>query len=245
MNGEELRRYRDEHGWTQDQLGELLKQAIGKGSGTTVGKWEKGQRPVPEDVERFLAQLALNEAYPDQEPGLGAYEEPPLDSGLSSSRGGSGDTVPPEPPGERSREAEATAAQAPLSSGGTTYARVCTELWELVATGVGMVGAVIGSDNLRRDGEIILADSPALGRAWGKLAETNDTLRRILLGATSGGAWVEVAMVTGITSGKIIRAHQEAARRELEASLAVAGAEQVEEVLRGGDGFPLDAQAAA
>lgn len=242
MNGAELRRYREEHGWTQDQLGELLKQAIGKGSGTTVGKWEKDQRPVPPEVESFLAQLALNEAYPDQEPGLGAYEEP-LDSGLSSSRGGSGDTVPPEPPGERSREAAATAAQAPLPGGGTTYARICTELWELVATGVGTVGAVVGSDALRRDGEIILADSPALGRAWGKLAETNDTLRRILLGATSGGAWLEVAMVTGITSGKIIRAHQERARQEAQAALQAV--EAVEEEVRGGDGFPLDAQAAA
>jgi len=216
VNGQELRRFREEHGWTQDQLGELLKASIGKGSGTTVGKWEKGQRDVPPDVETFLAQLALEEAYPspngDGEPGLG------LDSDPSLGRGGlGGDTAPPEPPGERSREGEAPAGQLPLP-GGTTYARVCTELWELVATGVGTIGAVVGSDGLRRDGEIILADAPALGRAWGKLAETNDTLRRILLGATSGGAWVEVAMVTGITTGKIVRAHQARAQEALAAA---------------------------
>ncbi len=244
MRADELRRFREERGWTQDQLGSLLKETVGKGSGTTVGKWEKGQRPVPPEVESFLARLALEEAYPssDGRTAEGSYEEP-LDSPASSVEGDR-DTAP-SPPGDRDT-AEVVAGQAPLP-GSSSYARVCEELWELVATGVGTVGAVTGSESLRRDGEIIHADSPALGRAWGKLAETNDTFRRILLGATSGGAWVELALVSGITAGKIVRSHQEIARGRQVEELArpVAVEPEQEEVELDGDGFQVAAAPAA
>lgn len=209
MNGSALRRFREEQGWTQDELGKLLRTAIGKGSGTTVGKWESGQRPVPDDVAALVAKLELDAAFPDAE--LPADPEPfgsQLGSDLPPVEGDRGDSAPPEP-GEHT----ATAGQLPLP-GGTSYARVCSELWELIATGTGMIGAVIGSEGLRRDGEIILSDKEALGRAWGKLAETNDTFRRMLLGATSGGAWLEVALVSGITVGKCYRSHQEIGLRQ-------------------------------
>jgi len=209
MKGGELRRFREEQGWSQDELGRLLKASRGKGSGTTVGKWEQEKRPVPDDVAALVAKLQLEAAFPDEEPlredafQLGS-EAPPVE-------GSEGDTAPSEP--------EATAApggQLPLSGAGS-YGRVCTELWEMVATGIGMIGAATGSEALRRDGEIILADSPALGRAFGKLAETNDTFRRMLLGATSGGAWLEVAMVGGMTGARMYRSHQEiGARRRAE-----------------------------
>jgi transcriptional regulator with XRE-family HTH domain len=208
MKGSELRRWREEQGWSQDELAKLLKASLGKGSSTTVGKWENETRPVPEDVGALVAKLQLEAAFPD---------EPPLDEeglGLGSEAApveGQGDTAPPEPGGS---PLAAPAGQSPLPGGGG-YARVCEELWELVATGVGMVGAVTGSQALRRDGEILLADKQALGRAWGKLAETNDTFRRMLLGATSGGAWLEVAMVSGITVGKCYRSHQEVAAAQL------------------------------
>jgi transcriptional regulator with XRE-family HTH domain len=223
VKGGELRRWREEQGWSQDELARLLKASLGKGSSTTVGKWENGVRPVPEDVSALVAKLQLEAAFPD---------EPPLDEdalGLSSSpspvEGEAGDSVPPEP-GERS---QVSAGQLPLPGGGS-YARVCEELWELVATGVGMVGAVTGSEGLRRDGEILHADRVALGRAWGKLAETNDTFRRMILGATTSGAWLEVAMVSGITFGKCYRSHQEIGQRraaEREQQLAELGGEEV------------------
>ena len=88
------------------------------------------------------------------------------------------------------------------------YARVCEELFELIATGVGLVGAVTGSEKLRIDGEIILADKKNLGKAYGKLAETNETFRNMLTGMHGGGAWLNVALVTGITAGKLMRNHQ-------------------------------------
>lgn len=206
MKGSELRRFREEQGWSQDELGRVLKAALGKGSGTTVGKWENEQRPVPEDVAAMVASLQLEAAFPDEKPldedafALGS-EPAPVE-------GHGGDTAPPEP-GERSREA-APVGQTPLP-GGSGYAKVCRELWELIATGVGMIGGATGSETLRKDGEILYADSAALGQAWGKLAETNDTFRRILLGATGGGAWLELALVTSMTGTKLYRNHQQAA----------------------------------
>lgn len=206
MKGGELRRFREDQGWSQDELGKLLRASIGKGSGTTVGKWENGQRPVPDDVAALVVQLQLEGAFPDEKPldeeqfGVG-FGSPPVE-------GAAGDTAPPEP-GEPST-ATPPAGQLPLGAS-SSYAGVCTELWELVATGIGMVGAVIGSEGLRRDGEIIHADREALGRAWGKLAETNDTFRRMILASTTSGAWLEVAMVSGITAGKMYRSHQEIA----------------------------------
>lgn len=213
MKGGELRRFREEQGWTQDELGKLLKASVGKGSGTTVGKWESGQRPVPEEVAALVVQLQLDAALPGEPPldeaALGLDEEPsPVGFGAPPVEGGTGDTAPPEPaPDDRSGREGPPAGQLPLP-GGSSYAKVCEELWELISTGIGMVGAVTGSEGLRKDGEIILADKVALGRAWGKLAETNDTFRRMLLASTTSGAWLEVAMVSGITFGKCYRSHQ-------------------------------------
>jgi transcriptional regulator with XRE-family HTH domain len=243
----ELRAMRERQGWSQESLGELLKASLGKGSSTTVGKWEKGIRPVPEDVASFLGKLELDAAYPPPPDELGRtlegqYEEP-LDSGSSSSRGGPGDTAPPPPPPASAAGEERPVGQSPLP-GGNTYSRVCEELWELVATGLGMVGAVTGSESLRKDGEIIAADRAALGKAYGKLAETNDTFRRMLVGMTSGGAWTEVALVSGITFGKCYRSHQAISERKQIESAAELVAE--EEGYRGArDGFQGVTAAAA
>ena len=246
MKGGELRRFREEQGWSQDELGRLLKGALGKGSGTTVGKWEKEQRPVPDDVGAFVAQLMLDSALPGDPPldedALGLPGEEPLGFAAPPVEGSGGDSAPPEP-SDPSRGA-VPGGQLPLP-GGSSYATVCTELWELVATGLGMIGAVTGSEGLRADSEIILADRVALGRAWGKLAETNDTFRRMLLGATSGGAWLEVALVSGVTAGKMYRSHQEiGARRaaEREQQLAEWDAEHPQEVVAA-DGFAQPAAA--
>lgn len=235
MKGTELRRFREEQGWSQDELGRLLRASIGKGSGTTVGKWENGQRPVPDDVAALVVQLQLDAALPGEKPldesafGLPGEEAAPLGFASPPVEGSEGDTAPSEP---QAQEAAARAGQLPLGPS-TSYTKVCTELWELVATGIGMIGGATGSEALRRDGEIILADSPALGRAWGKLAETNDTFRRILLASTTGGAWLELSLVTGMTGAKLYRSHQElAARRAEERARAEAewAAEHGEEV---------------
>jgi transcriptional regulator with XRE-family HTH domain len=217
----ELRAMRERQGWSQESLGELLKASLGKGSSTTVGKWEKGIRPVPEDVASFLGKLELDAAYPPPPDELGRtlegqYEEP-LDSGSSSSRGGPGDTAPPPPPPASAAGEERPVGQSPLP-GGNTYSRVCEEL--------------------------IAADRAALGKAYGKLAETNDTFRRMLVGMTSGGAWTEVALVSGITFGKCYRSHQAISERKQIESAAELVAE--EEGYRGArDGFQGVTAAAA
>lgn len=205
MTGEQLKDFRKRQGWTQAQLANLLNKGLDRQyDGTAVGRWENEKRPIPDYVESFLDSLELETA-------AAATFGPPteaqaaaLDSEGFQSRE-PGDSAPPPPPGDAEGK---PVGQLPLPGGGV-HARVCEELWEMVATGVGLVGAVTGSDAMRRDGEIILADKEALGRAWGKLAETNDTFRRMLLSMTSGGAWLEVAMVTGITAGKLVRNHQQ------------------------------------
>jgi len=42
-----------------------------------------------------------------------------------------------------------------LPTSGNLYSRVCEELFEMVATGVGLVGAATGNDVLQKDGAII------------------------------------------------------------------------------------------
>ncbi len=196
MTGRELRELRQRNGWTQKQIAELLNSSLErKYTNGTIGSWENEKRRVPAEVERLLAGLELERAFP--------LEPPPLDGETIEPDGGPDDSAPPPPPGSESR------GQLPLPTGGDPrFARVCEELWEMVATGVGMVGAVTGSEALRRDGEIILADKQALGKAYGKLAETNATFRRMLTSMTSGGAWLEVALVSGVTAGKMMRSHQ-------------------------------------
>lgn len=198
----ELRKRR---GWSQEQLSELLKTSMGRGSVTMIRRWEKSERTIPQDIGVFLGELALEERFPtDRFLGDTTYEEPP--EGSPDPTLASGDSAPPPPPTSAGGQA---AGQLPLHAGGGVYARVCEELWELIATSVGMVGAVTGSKNLQADGRIILADKEALGKAWGKLAETNDTFRRMLTSLNSSGAWLEVALVTGITAGKVMRNHQQ------------------------------------
>ncbi len=198
MTGAELRAFRDKQGWSQGQTAEFLNVNLDrKYSSARFSAWETGKLKVPAAVASFLTSVQLEQAFPlaeerPLEPDPDADYTPPTEAE---------DSAPPAPPGQEPRPQ-------PALSGGNVYARVCEELWEMVATGVGLVGAATGSEALRNDGEIILADKHALGRAYGKLAETNDTFRRMIMGATTGGAWLEVCLVTGLTAGKLVRSHQ-------------------------------------
>lgn len=189
MTGEQVKRLRERQGWTQQQMGEMVGRALErKYNGRTISEWESGRRNVPEHVSVFLTELGLETLIPESD------TEPKISP--------DGQDLAPAP------DEKPIKGQTPLSSSGV-YAKVCEEMWEMVATGVGMVGAVTGSDKLRRDGAIIDADKEALGKAYGRLAETNEVFRNMIASVTTSGAWLEVAFVTGTTAGKIMRNHQE------------------------------------
>jgi transcriptional regulator with XRE-family HTH domain len=191
MDGEQIRRYREKKNISQRALSEILHEALGTGTQSKLSEWESGKRKIPEHVSVFMDALAMQE-------GLRLDDPPPAPPPL-----------PPREPGEPVEDTapRPTVPQPSISSSGI-YSRVCEDLWEMIATGVGMIGALLGSDALMVDGRIIDEDAEALGKAYGKLAETNETFRRMLVGMTSSGAWLEIAMVTGGTVGKMYRNHQ-------------------------------------
>lgn len=203
MTGDELRRLRERRQWSQADLAAAINVAMDRkyGSGS-ISPWERGTRKIPADVATFLEELAVSTALP--------HDADSLDADPLAGADSPGDTAADTAPGG-DRPADTTALPQPALGGGGTWARACTELWELVASGVGMMGAATGSPALMNDGAIIAADAEALGQAWGKLAETNATFRKMLVGMTEGGAWLQVALVTGTTVSKCYQGHAQVA----------------------------------
>lgn len=199
MTGEELRAIRQHMGLSQNRLAAVLRDAVGVGSRTTVRDWESGKANVNPEVAAFLQAVVEGREEAPEPPPLGKPGRPPSSP--------SDDTAPP-PPSDPPRPP----AQSPLFQDSAAIAKVCEQLFEMIATGVGMIGAAVGNDSLRRDGLIILDDKQALGQAWGKLAETNDTFRNMLLSADRQGAYLAVALATGTTAGKIWQNHATAQR---------------------------------
>lgn len=180
---EQLRAVRQRQGWTREKASEVLRDALGREHGlspSSLRDWERGTRPVPADAASFLADLLESD-------GGGPADLPPFKA--PDSAPGAGPSVPV------------------ALAGPGVYAKVCTEMFELVATGVGMVGAALGSDTLQRDGQIIYADRAQLGQAWGKLAEQNETFAKLLTQTEKQGAYLAVALATGATAGRIWQNH--------------------------------------
>lgn len=197
MKGTDLKRLRERNGWSQSDLASALNAALGKSYGTgSISPWENDKRNIPADVARFCEQLMLETALPDS----GSSSTPP--DGEPSTVGAD------EAPGPGA----APSPQAVLVSGSGAYAKACEELWEMIGAAVGMAGGAVRSDVLIDDGAIIVRDKQALGSAWGKLAETNDTFRKMLVSMTEGGAWMQVALATGTTLAKVSANHAEHAR---------------------------------
>lgn len=200
MDGDTLRKLRERRGISTDDLALLLNQSLDKSySGDTIARWERG-RPISKAPSAFLDQLVLEWELDDRQTGGGPGPEP-LDEWVP----GPEDSPPPNPDPSSLPPAQ------PLIGGSGVYVRACTELWEMIASGVGMMGAVLGSDALLLDSGIIYSDKQALGAAWGKLAETNETFRKMLVGMTEGGAWLQVALVTGTTVSKCWQSHGQVA----------------------------------
>ncbi len=195
MNGSQLKKLRADNKWSQDRLNVVLQEALGHRYGSTaISRWERDTAKIPREVEAFLESLVL-----------GSLGDPGDDTPQAAQDGLSGDDsprraddeAPPPPPGQ----------QPFTSPTGGALQRACTELWEIIGTSVSLSGSLIGSEAIVRDGQVITADSKALGAAYGKLAETNETFRTMLIGMTQGGAWLEVAVVTGSTVAKIAQNH--------------------------------------
>ena len=213
VTGEQLGSIQQLLGLTEEQTVELLNEALGrKYSVDRLRQWKRNDRPVPKWVSEFLVNVAaeqngvrMSEFAETLETGLGEQ--------LLGGDGVPGDDAPPQPPTDLPR------SQTPLSAGGA-YAKICTDLWATLALSISSVGALANRPVLVRDGQIIDRDKEALGKAWGKLAETNETFRRMLDQTLTGGAWLEITVVTGVTAGKLLDNHRTAA------ALAAVEAEQ-------------------
>jgi hypothetical protein len=207
MKGGEIEQLRERLALSRGELAATLNEALDKKySATSIRQWEEEARNPSAAVSAFLDELARSRDY---EALAGLIDEPqPFGPGPQLTIG----VEPSE--GERTADSapggdSGPTAQPALSSERTVLARACEELVELIATGVGMLGAATGNLALVGDGQIISADKKALGAAYGKLAETNETFRRMLVGLTEGGAWFQVAVVTGTTVSKCWQNHAE------------------------------------
>jgi transcriptional regulator with XRE-family HTH domain len=171
-------------GVTQKELAEVISSAVERTvAQPTYANWERGRGKIPADVESFLEALA--------DGGVILDDVQPAGGRLS-------DTEP------RDHDAQ----PAPVLAIGSSYSALCEQFFELIATAVGMLGAALGSPELMADGQVIDADKKALGAAYGKLAETNETFRNLLIATDKQGAYLAVALTTGATIGKIWRNHQ-------------------------------------
>ena len=194
MNGDDLRKFSERRGLEKAELAQLLNSALGrKYDGETVSRWERGDRTISKPVASFLEELAVTTGLSGDVPAADEYAAQRAQEPVS------GDTSPGPGPN--------LDPQPQMLTGSSAWAKACEELWEMIAAGVGMVGAATGSHALVNDGAIIAADKQALGAAWGRLAETNETFRKMLVGMTEGGAWLQVAMVTGTTVSKCWQSH--------------------------------------
>jgi hypothetical protein len=206
MTGEQFSKLLDHLGLSNTEAANLLNEQLGKKyRSDRVNQWRK-EKP-PEHVAAFMDALVASSATPL--PTIDDLHESPAPD-ASSERG---DTPPPEP------ERDPALTQIALPTGGGIYARICTDLWATIALMVSSGGAITGSKALVEDGRIIDADKEKLGAAWGKLAETNETFRRMLVSATTGGAWLEITLVTGVTANKMLANHRRVALGERAAKI--------------------------
>lgn len=194
VTGEQVRAWRLETELTQDEVGKLLRRAFPDRKsydGTQVGRWERGKNTIPRPVQEIFEALMAGAPADDDAPAASRVEPPPE----PDDAGGAADSAP-------AADQLDLPAQTPLP-GDSSYAKICAELWQMIAFGVGLGGRAVGSEKAMAAAQVIEADAPALGKAWGKLAEQNDTFRRILISLTQGGAWTEVILVTSTTAVKV------------------------------------------
>lgn len=207
--GKDIERLRAKRNWSQNDLADALNAALDRNyKSGSVSTWETGKRNIPGPVAAMVETLLIEANLPPvDDPVPPAPQLPNADDPPPPLPNGDDDGRQDTPPGP----GPSAAVALPLHAG--IHSRACAELWEIIGTGVGMVGAATGNDALVDDAAIIARDKEKLGAAWGKLAETNDTFRKMLASMTEGGAWMQVAVVTGTTFSRCYQNHAEHARR--------------------------------
>lgn len=207
IDGKDIEKLRTRLGISQAELAGMLNNALDRNyKSGSVSTWETGRRNIPDPVATFLEQAILQANLSDDTTPP-APPPPPPDA----------DVVVP-PIGPDGRQADTPPGPGPSPAGlpvpaGGVYAKACEELWEMIASGIGMVGVATRNDALVDDGKTIAYDKEKLGAAWGKLAETNETFKKMLLSMTEGGAWLQVAVVTGTTFSRCYQNHAAHAER--------------------------------
>jgi hypothetical protein len=197
MNGRDLAKLRKKHGWTQTQLADVLNEALERSyKANTISEWERRKGDVPDVPAAFLEELGGLPPSEVPSPPAGGGEPPAAFA--DDAAPGFIDQPPPQP-------------QTALVS--SMYAATCEGFFEMIGALVGMIGATVGNDAVKRDGAIIIGDKKALGAAYGKLAETNEVFRNLIMSADKQGAYLAVAIATGTTAGRIWQNHQTAAVR--------------------------------
>lgn len=228
MSGDQLTSMMERRNLEKQDLAEILNNALGRNYNVeSIRRWQTGARAIPRNVEAFLEELALDGGFrPDTPPAPAGGPQEPTDEPSWAA-----DTEPGPGP--------SAAPQAPLGDGGA-YQRACEDLWEMIATGIGMIGAATGSDALMYDGQVILQDKQALGAAWGRLAASNDTFRRMLIGMTEGGAWLQVSLVTGTTLSRCWQGHAQLAAQKRQASMMTGPEPEPVAAGAGANGYGFD-----
>lgn len=196
MNGQQLREWRESKGLTQGQVAEFVNETLMLTepiSGNNIGYYERERQRIPADIAAFFDQIV---ATPDD-----------VIDGLE---------IPePKPRRPRKPKEQDEAPQAPVGSGqqtlpfdpGRTYTQACTELWRIVALGFSGWGMLFQKPVYIDDGKLIDQQAAALGEAWGKAAEQNETLKRWVGSLSEGGVWVQVSIVTGQLAGSLAQNH--------------------------------------
>jgi hypothetical protein len=182
--GARVIRFRELNELSRAQLRDLIEQDVGlRVSTDTIGKWERDKGRTPDVVLRYMQG--------------GRQESPLVDEDEQQQLDGMPPRPEDPPPGSFSDGTTDDGPKIkPLQLQSQLYEKACVDLWLMIGFGVQVAGKGLRSPLVERDGAIIQSQASDLGKAYGKLAEQNETFRRIVVGLTQGGVWVEVGGVT-------------------------------------------------
>lgn len=203
---EELAQFRSESGWTQKDLAETLNRVLDMHyTGSQVSQWESGKKNIPGYVQEVISGL------------MGSPETVAPENGAAE---GASTAIPsfrrPDTPPGVPDDVQRIPVPVPA---GNALETAAIEMFRGIGQGIELAGTVLGGPKIiqtqsgemislvQLDGRTIANDAEKLGTAWAHLAQTNAWVARILTSLTTGGAWVEVIMVTSQTAFQVYNNH--------------------------------------